>query len=156
MTTNLAYDIYLYERLNYINRILIFFVMNKYQIDNKWGKETLKLGFVPIPTSLIFAQKELALSSIEINILLNLLVHWWEKDQYPFPSQQAIAYRVGISTRTVQRTLAGLELKGLIKRKRTSRENEKYKGRNLYDLSPLVTVLEEKTPELKIYQKKDR
>lgn len=58
--------------------------MNKYQIEDKWGEETLKLGFVPIPTSLIFAQKELGLSSIEINILLNLLVHWWEKT-IPFP-----------------------------------------------------------------------
>jgi len=127
--------------------------MNKYKIEDKWGKETLKLGFIPFPTSLLFAQQELGLSSIEINILLNLLVHWWETKQYPFPSQQAIAHRMGISTRTVQRTLAGLEMKGLIKRLRTSRDNEKYKGRNIYDLSPLVTVLEEKTPELKIYQK---
>ena len=68
MTTYLSYDIYLYECLKYINRKLIFFVMNKYQIEDKWGEETLKLGFVPIPTSLIFAQKELGLSSIEINI----------------------------------------------------------------------------------------
>ena len=130
--------------------------MNRYQIEDKWGEATLKLGFVPVPTSLIFAQKELGLSSIEINILLNLLVHWWDKNQYPFPSQQAIAYRIGVSTRTVQRTLAALELKGLLKRKRTSRENAKYKGKNIYDLSYLVMVLEDKTPDLKIYQKKER
>ncbi|MGI9657235.1 hypothetical protein ACR2E2_19385 [Acinetobacter baumannii] len=60
---------------------------------------------------------------------------------------------MGVSTRTVQRTLAGLETKGFITRNKTSRDNSKYKGRSIYDLSPLVKILEEKAPDLDIVKK---
>ena len=63
---------------------------------------------------------------------------------------------MGVSTRTVQRTLAGLETKGFIIRNKTSRDNNKYKGRSVYDLSPLVKILEEKSPELDIVKKQKR
>ena len=60
---------------------------------------------------------------------------------------------MGVSTRTVQRTLAGLETKGFIVRNKTSRDSNKYRGRSIYDLSPLVKILEEKSPELDIVKK---
>ena len=101
--------------------------MLNFELKEKWGENSLILGFTQIPTTLIYAQKELGLSSIEINILLNLLTHWWKKEEFPYPSQAGIAYRMGVSTRTVQRTLAGLETKGFITRNKTSRDNSKYK-----------------------------
>lgn len=127
--------------------------MLNFELNEKWGENSLILGFTQVPTTLIYAQKELGLSSIEINILLNLLTHWWKKEEFPYPSQAGIAHRMGVSTRTVQRTLAGLETKGLIVRNKTSRDNNKYKGRSIYDLSPLVKILEEKSPELDIVKK---
>jgi len=130
--------------------------MLNFELKGKWGDSSLILGFTPIPTTLIYAQKELGLSSIEMNILLNLLTHWWKKEEFPYPSQAGIAHRIGVSTRTVQRTLAGLETKGFIIRNKTSRDNNKYKGRSIYDLSPLVKILEEKTPELDIVKKQKK
>jgi predicted transcriptional regulator len=122
--------------------------MKKSSFNDKWGDTTSKLGFVPFPTALIFAQDELKLSSIEVNVLINLLVHWWSADQYPYPSQKAIAFRMGVSTRTVQRTLAGLEEKDLIIRQKTSMENKKYKGRSIYNLEPLVKTLDAISPRM--------
>src|SRR5690606_6597812 len=127
--------------------------MLNFELKEKWGENSLILGFTHVPTTLIYAQKELGLSSIDINILLNLLTHWWMKEEFPYYSLAGIAHRMGVSTRTVQRTLASLETKGLKVRNKTSRENNKYKGRSIYDLSPMVKILEEKSPELDIVKK---
>jgi predicted transcriptional regulator len=122
--------------------------MKKSSFSEKWGSTTSRLGFAPFPTALIFAQDELKLSPTEMNVLLNLLVHWWSAEQYPYPSQRAIAFRMGVSTRTVQRTLAELESKSLIIRNKTSMNNKKYKGRSVYNLEPLVKTLDTLSPRL--------
>lgn len=109
---------------------------------DKWGDRSCSLGWVAVPTLLLFSQKELKITSSELNVLLNLIVHWWEKSESPFPSQGAIAYRTGLSLKTVQRALANLEKKKLIIKTATSRSNSVTKGRTLYDLSPLVSELD--------------
>lgn len=109
---------------------------------DKWGDKSCSLGWVAIPTLLLFAQKELKITSSELNVLLNLIAHWWEKSQSPFPSQGAIAFRSGLSIKTVQRALSSLEKKGLITKTPTPRSDTVTKGRNLYDLSPLVNELD--------------
>jgi DNA-binding MarR family transcriptional regulator len=88
------------------------------------GKVTSQLGFVSVPTALLFAQSDLRINALEMNVLMNLLMHWWDKDQYPYPSQKAIAFRVGVSSRTVQRVLKELEDKELIKRELSSRTHK--------------------------------
>ena len=92
---------------------------------------------------------------MEVNVLLNLLVHWWEKDKFPYPSQKAIAYRIGVSTRTVQRIIKNLEKKNLIIRQRTNREDKIYKGRNIYNLEPLIDTLKILSPRIKNQLKKE-
>jgi DNA-binding MarR family transcriptional regulator len=92
------------------------------------GKVTSQLGFVSVPTALLFAQSDLRINALEMNVLMNLLMHWWDKDQYPYPSQKAIAFRVGVSSRTVQRVLKELEDKELIKRELSSRTHKVFKG----------------------------
>ena len=129
--------------------------MQKSTFKQKWGPETSSVGFTPFPSTLLFAQAELGLTPIEMNIILNLLVHWWEKDKYPYPSQKAIAYRMGVSSRTVQRTLLDLEEKKLIIRLRTSRENKVYRGRNIYNLEPLIETLKILSPRIKGQLQKD-
>ncbi|MFA3077999.1 helix-turn-helix domain-containing protein [Acinetobacter pittii] len=129
--------------------------MQKSTFKQKWGPETSSVGFTPFPSTLLFAQAELGLTPIEMNIILNLLVHWWEKDKYPYPSQKAIAYRMGVSSRTVQRTLLDLEEKKLIIRQRTSRENKVYRGRNIYNLEPLIETLKILSPRIKGQLQKD-
>ena len=74
-------------------------------------------------------------------VLLNVLVHWWSRDSHPFPSQKGIAFRTGLTPKTVQKALHELERKKLIGISKTMRSNLVTGGRNLYDLQPLVNRL---------------
>ncbi|WP_252508535.1 helix-turn-helix domain-containing protein, partial [Acinetobacter baumannii] len=109
--------------------------------DKKWGIETAKHGWIGVPTLLLFAQDELQITPLELNVLLNLIMHWWNKDKHPYPAQASIARRMGMSVRTIQRTLDDLVAKGLIEKHRSSIHNPVFKGRNIYRLDPLVKVL---------------
>jgi predicted transcriptional regulator len=123
-------------------------IREKSSVIDKWGNRSCSLGWVAIPTLLLFSQKELKITSSEFNVLLNLIVHWWEKSESPFPSQGAIAYRTGLSLKTVQRSLASLEKKKLIIKTATPRSNMVTKGRTMYDLSPLVAELDRVSPRI--------
>lgn len=48
--------------------------------DEKWGEETAKHGWVAVPTTLFFAQQALGINALELNVLLNLIMHWWNKE----------------------------------------------------------------------------
>lgn len=118
-------------------------------LNDKWGENALAMGWTAIPTSLFFLQNELQLNSTTLNILINLLIHWWSTGDWPHPSQERIAKRMNVSTRTVQRGLSELEDLGLITKIKTPRDSMKYRGRNKYDLSKLIKKLNELTPEMK-------
>ena len=115
----------------------------------KWGEESLLMGWTAIPSSLLFLQATLHISPNALNVLLNLVMHWWDTNKHPHPSQQAIAHKMGVSVRTVQRSIYELEELGLLTKRTTRKENPIYKGRNIYDLSPLIKVLQELTPDVK-------
>lgn len=120
----------------------------------KWGEKTSDYGWVAIPSILFFYQKELDINPTEMNVLTNLLLHWWESDKKPYPAQSSIARRMGVSTRTVQRALDSLDEKKIITKNRTSIHSPVYKGRNIYDLAPLVKILNSissQEPNLKSY-----
>ena len=122
---------------------------SKTQFEDKWGNDALLMGWTAIPTSLFFLQSSLSISPIAFNVLLNLLAHWWKTHEWPHPSQENLAARIGLSVRTVQRGLFELEDRGVIMKIKTSRDHPKYKGRNIYDLSKLVDTLNERTPNHK-------
>lgn len=115
----------------------------------KWSEDALSMGWVSFPSSLLFLQKSFGLSSNGLNVLLHLIMHWWNPNDDPYPSQETIAKRMGVSKRTVQRAMHELEENGLVEKRTTSRENPKYRGRNVYSLRPLATALEFETPKLK-------
>lgn len=110
-------------------------------LHDKWGKDALSLGFTAIPTTLFFLQKEKNLSSVAFNTLLNLIAHWWEKDNWPHPSMESLAIRMGVSVRTVQRAINDLEKANLLDKKPSSMKDKNLRGRNIYDLSKLVMYL---------------
>lgn len=124
-------------------------VNEKYAFEKKWGKNTSLIGWTAFPIALVFLQDELDISPVEFNVLVNLLVHWWDVDQHPFPAQTAMAHRMGMSKRSIQRALETLEEKKLLKKVPTSRTNPKYKGRNLYDLSLLSRAIEQRAETLR-------
>jgi len=117
-------------------------------LADKWGENTLGLGFTAIPTTLLFLQKQLGISPMGMNVLLNLIAHWWEKGEQPYPAQESIATRMGVSKRSVQREIASLVDSGLLEKNMTSIHNPKYRGRNTYDLSPLIKALNRHSPSL--------
>jgi len=122
------------------------------ELQAKWGEETLSFGWTALPISLLHHQKALGLSPVAMNILLHLLSQWWQKENLPYPSQKSIAEKVGLSTRTVQREIFQMKKNKLLKTERTSVHDEKFLGRSLYDLSPLVTRLQKLSADLLIDQ----
>jgi len=85
-------------------------------VTRKWGEEILKAGYQPLPDILIRALRLLDLDALDLAVILNITLHWWEEDDLPYPRPAMIAKRIGVSTRTVERRLAGLSKKGLIRR----------------------------------------
>ncbi|MFY7229572.1 helix-turn-helix domain-containing protein [Enterobacter cloacae complex sp. IR5476] len=122
--------------------------LQKQTLESKWGKDALSMGWSAIPTSLFFLQGALNMTPTTFNVLLHLIIHWWKPYDWPHPSQESIAVRMGVSSRTVQRSLQELENYGLLTKIRTSKDNPKYKGRNIYDMSLLVKSLNILTPDL--------
>jgi DNA-binding MarR family transcriptional regulator len=106
------------------------------------------MGWTAIPTTLLFMQEELDISPLGLNILMNLVVHWWEREETPFPSQSALAYRMGVSQRSVQREIAKLCKQGLIAKSSSPVRHPQFKGRNTYDLTPLADLVNAKAPDL--------
>ncbi len=81
----------------------------------KWG-EAARAGFQPVPDALFVKQQELGLDSTDMLVVLNLTSYWWFKDRPPFARTNVIADRMGVTPRTVQRSLKKLEKKGYIHR----------------------------------------
>lgn len=60
------------------------------QIKEKWGRGVGRggnTGYVAIPEAFIRGQKRLGLSSTEMMVAINALMHWWYKDKPPFPGE---------------------------------------------------------------------
>lgn len=108
--------------------------------DQKWGEALSSKGWIAVPVMLVTSQKKLNINSMEMNILLHLLMYWWDKDKHPYPSQISMAERIGVSVRTIQRHLETLSNKGLII-KISSPTINSFKTRNTYNLTPLVNKL---------------
>ncbi|RDF38408.1 helix-turn-helix domain-containing protein, partial [Acinetobacter baumannii] len=94
-----------------------------------------------VPTLLLFDNDKLQLTPLILNVSPTLRRNWWNKVKHPYPAQASIARRMGMSVRTIQRTLDDLVAKGLIEKHRSSIHNPVFKGRNIYRLDPLVKVL---------------
>lgn len=105
----------------------------------KW-KEAAKAGFQLLPDVLLKKQSDLELSATDLVVLINITMHWWYADQRPFPRASVIASRMGVETRTVQRSMKRLAELGLLRKeienKGTGRE------RQVCDLSGLVDRLD--------------
>jgi hypothetical protein len=110
------------------------------EITNKWGKAITDAGFQQVPDVLIRAQSILGIDCVSMAILLNLTMHWWEKDNLPWPRPSVIANRIGVSTRTVERKITEMTDQGLIERL-PPEKTEKITVRR-FDLSGLLKKLE--------------
>jgi DNA-binding HxlR family transcriptional regulator len=87
------------------------------KIDQRWGKEIIEgIGFTAIPSVILERQEALGLEPVDLNLILQLVFHWRERDRLPYPSKATLARRIGVSARTVQRRIAALEARGFVHR----------------------------------------
>ncbi|KYE31225.1 hypothetical protein AF374_22580 [Salmonella enterica subsp. enterica serovar Typhimurium] len=116
---------------------------------SKWGKTNISAGWTNIPNALLENQSRLGLSCIDTMVLINLIMHWWEKDNPPRPSKKRLANMLGVSLKTVQRSFIHLEQCGAIKRiPRYKEGKDNARTTNHYDLNGLVDLLEGFSKEL--------
>lgn len=108
--------------------------------ERRWTKKVLEPGFTLIPSALLRALVRLHIGPNELSVLLQMIDHWWENDDMPFPSKKRLGERIGVSEKTIQRAVVRLETEGLIRR---SARHNRHGGQtsNLYDLTPLVEKL---------------
>lgn len=76
------------------------------------------------------------LSSSEFTLLVHIIAHKWS-EAAPFPSQETLANRMGVSARRVRQILKSLKDLGYL------RWDQRAYNSNLYDLQPLYDALEE-------------
>lgn len=108
--------------------------------ERKWGKTTIDMGWTLIPNMLLERQSTLGIKPSELNVLLVILKHWWEKDTLPFPEMKTIAKMIGMSRGTVQRNIRQLEQAGFIKRVIRKKQNGGNNS-NKYDFTGLIEHL---------------
>lgn len=122
-------------------------------IRQRWGPAVRsgRIGYTAVPNVLLRSQARLGLSSTEMVVVLNLLLHWWEPDDWPYPHPVHIATRMGVSRRTVERTLVALQTKGLVEQLPGRSVNGRPNVRP-YNLSGLVQTLQEFAAGMEHYE----
>lgn len=117
------------------------------QIDSRlrvaevWGGAvSADSGFVAIPMSLLRLQSKLGITPTDFGVLVNLLAHRWKAGDVVFPRTSTIAKRMGVTTRTVQRSTQRLMKQGFITKVKTTNGMQAYDpsllGEKLVDLIP--------------------
>lgn len=110
-------------------------------IDSKWGMTILEKGWVPVPINLLRLQSKLGVNSTEMVVLIHLISYWRDKNSLIYPSQESLAESIGVTKRTIQRSMRKLEKLELISISKNSLNNGTYLGRNIYDLTPLINTM---------------
>ena len=106
----------------------------------KWTGELLRAGWVMLPNVIIEKQRELGLDPVDLNIVLHLATHWWERETLPHPSVARMAAAMGMSPRQLSRRLTSLHKRGLVTRQ--VRGTVAAKKTNKYDLRGLIEAAE--------------
>ena len=105
----------------------------------KWG-ESLAAGFQILPDAVFRGQHLLRLTATDMVVIANLNQAWWFNDRRPFLQPATIAKRMGVSERSVQRSLARLRKKELLRLVKTKMPDGTI--RYAHDLTGLKVVLE--------------
>jgi len=58
--------------------------------EKRWTKKVLEPGFTLIPSVLLRALVRLHVGPIEFSVLLQMIDHWWENEDMPFPSKKRL------------------------------------------------------------------
>ncbi len=108
--------------------------------EAKWG-DAIKAGYQVLTDALMKGQHLLKLSTTDIVVIANLNQAWWFNDRLPYLRPQTIAKRMGVSERSVQRSLSRLRQKGYLRQVHERQEDGTM--RYYHDLSGLRLQLEQ-------------
>jgi hypothetical protein len=114
--------------------------------EHKYSAAVMKHGYTMLPNLLLLAQGRLKISHAQFNVLAQLIGHWWDADNDPYPTKDTIARRMGKSPRQVQRYLTELEEGGFVKRI-VRFSGKKAQTSNGYALDGLVAKLKAIEPD---------
>jgi predicted transcriptional regulator len=120
--------------------------------EKKWGRAVMSHGACILPSILLQAQARLGVNAQEMIVLLQLCEHWWTATGKAYPSKQAIADRVGLSTKQVQRHVKSLEELKLVERRERFQTGGS-RTSNEYDLTGLVEKLKAIEPDFAMAKK---
>jgi DNA-binding transcriptional regulator YhcF (GntR family) len=119
--------------------------------EKKWSKPLMDAGWTALPSVIIENQRQLALSPLDLNIVLYLASKWWTAEGKPYPSKGIMAKAMDVHPRTIQKHVAALEGAGYLKRE--ERRSEAGSKTNIYHLDGLIKAAlpfaEEKLAEMK-------
>lgn len=85
-------------------------------IEQRWGKDLVSAGWTAIPNVLFECSQQLELKHLDVVIIVHLAGYWWHAGNDPFPTKDTLANKIGVTPRTIQRSIAELEKKGYITR----------------------------------------
>jgi predicted transcriptional regulator len=88
------------------------------RLEQKWTPKLMEVGWTVIPSIILEKQHAFELRPVDVNVLMQLLKYWWFSDNPPRPSKRAIAESMNVCESTVQRSIARMEEKGLIRREK--------------------------------------
>lgn len=98
-------------------------------------------GFQAVPDVLLKHQNKLGLSPVDVVILLNIMMHWWNAHDKPYPRLVTIAQRIGVTPRTVERRISRME-KAKLLRRLPAEKKEKGLSVRRFDLGGIVSRLQ--------------
>lgn len=113
----------------------------------KW-RTSLDMGWTVIPSALLKGLPRLHIGATDLATLICLIDYWWAPESAPWPSKRALAERLGVSQKTIQRSLKRLQDEKLIISE-ARRSTSGGQTSNRYDLSPLVKRLETIVADMK-------
>jgi hypothetical protein len=59
--------------------------------EDKFGVPVMKFGYTLLPNLLLQAQGRLGITPVQLNVLVQLIQHWWDADNDPFLAKETIA-----------------------------------------------------------------
>jgi hypothetical protein len=116
-------------------------------LEKKWSKELVASGWTAIPTVIVEHQRELGLDALDVNILVQLSSLWWSAEMRPHPSKRHLAEAIGVDPRTIQRRVAALEAKQLLRREER-RDNLEGSKSNIYHFDGLIAAAKQLSGEV--------
>lgn len=111
-----------------------------------WGKSVISHGYAAIPSILLKSQRRLGINATQLNLIVQLLEHWYDPSRPPFPTKRQLADRIGVHPKTIQLNIKALEKAGYIQRQKQKTAAGDW-GSNIYHLDGLVEKIKALEPE---------